>query len=249
MTNENQLELPATTAQALPELAPEEVRGFMLAAIEKGGIEAVERVAALYERAQERAAARAYHDALARFASKMKPIKKNAVAQIVTKGGSSYSYSYAPLDDIVRAIAEPLRDAGLTYTWDSEVTQGQITITCIVRHSDGHSATAKFTCPTESSAGMSAQQKVAAALTFGRRQSLIQALGLTSTDQDDDGADPEAGETVTTNQVLDLEVMLKDSGADKVRFLKYMGVSRIEDIPASRYAEAVSALEEKARRK
>lgn len=245
MSDEQAQELAQST---LPALAPDETRELLRAAIEKGGVEAIERIAALYERAQEKAAARAYHEALSRFAAEMKPIEKTRKAVIVTRSGSNYSYSYAPLEHIARTIAGPLKAVGLAYTWDSDVADERITVICTVRHIEGHSESAKFTCPTESSGSMNAQQKVAAALTFGRRQSLVQALGLTSCDQDDDGANPTTGERISINQALDLETLLKDSGADKERFLKWLKVDAIENIPVARLPEAIQALETKQRK-
>lgn len=233
-------------ASALPALTSEETRDLLKTAIQGGGVEAIERVVALYDRTQERAAARAYHDAMAQFAGGVEPVPKKQSAKIVTKKGSNFSYKYAGLEDIAIAIKEPLQAAGLAYTWDSDVADGRITVTCTVRHIDGHAATAKFICPIDTSAAMSEQQKVAAALTFGRRQSLIQALGLTACDPDDDGADPEDLEPITESQALDLETLVVDSGADKARFLTFMGVTAIEDIPAAQYARAEQSLRAKA---
>lgn len=233
-------------SESLPMLAPSETRDLLKAAIEQGGVDAIERVAALYERSEVRAAARSYHEAMTRFSAAMEPIKKTASAKIVTKSGSGYTYSYAPLDAIARAISEPLKDAGLSYTWDSEFKEGMISVICTVRHIDGHTQTATFTCPTETSAGMSAQQKVASALTFGRRQSLVQALGLSSCDADNDGANPPGGgERISDKEAADLECLMDEVGVDRAKFLTWLGVNSIQEIQKSDYKRAVRALEAK----
>lgn len=233
-------------SESLPVLAPSETRDLLKAAIEKGGVDAIERVAALYERSEARAAARSYHGAMTRFSAAMRPIEKTAQANIVSKTGAKFGYTYAPLDTIARAISEPLKDAGLSYTWDSEFKEGMISVICTVRHIDGHTQTATFTCPTESPAGMSAQQKVAAALTFGRRQSLVQALGLSSCDADSDGANPPSGgEVISDKEAADLDCLIGEVDADCVKFLTWLKVDSIQEIQKSDYLRAVRALEQK----
>lgn len=244
MTNEIE---PAHSA--LPVLSSEETKDLVKAAIEKGGVEAIERVVALYERTQERQAAREYHDALARFQSNMKPLVRTKVVNFATRSGQNTHYAYTPLEEIAGKISKPLMDEGLSYTWDSSVEQDRITVVCKGHHIGGHTETAQFTCPIESNAGMSAQQKVAAALTFGRRQSLVQLFGLTTCDQDTDCAEPDDGEMITTNQALDLEVLIKDTKSDKAKFLNFLRIDKLENLPASRFEEAVRALEQKARGK
>jgi hypothetical protein len=104
--------------------------------------------------------------------------------------------------------------------------------------------TASFTCPVDSGAVMSKQQQHAAALTYAKRQSLVQALGLTTTDPDTDGAGDSA-EAITEDQQTELADLLQQSKADMRKFLSWLGVEKLSEIPARDYTRAKEALARK----
>ena len=106
--------------------------------------------------------------------------------------------------------------------------------------------TASFASPIDTAASMSGPQKVASALTYARRQSLVQVLGLTTTEPDTDAA---STDTITAEQVERLELMISESGADRQRFTRYLEVSELAEIRAVDFAAAVAALEAKRRQK
>lgn len=230
-------ELPAVNT------APEAVFDLLRMAIEKGvPVEALERLQALHERVSDRAAAAEFARAVAAFQSACPPVRKTSTASILTKDGSKYSYTYAELDHIARVIGPHLQAAGLSYSWDSSMDGKLLRCTCTLRHLNGHTVTASFACPVESASAMSEQQKHAAALTYARRQSLIQVLGLTTCDPDTDAADPTP---ITDQQALDLEVLCDEAGVHKLRFLRWAGVERFEDILAVNYEAAINAVKAK----
>src|SRR5690606_23489165 len=216
-------------------------------AIESGApVEALERLVALKERVDREAARRAYFDALAAAQEEMPEIPRKRTARILTKSGAEYSYRYAALEDIARVVKPILNRHGLSYSWD--VVQGEqvLIVTCILRHVGGHEERASFPVPIDSGARMSAAQANGAALTYGRRQSLIAVLGLTTADDDVDGADVGApSDRITRQQAADLDALIDEVGADRQKFLAWAGVERIEDLPADRYATAVRMLERK----
>jgi ERF superfamily len=217
-----------------------------LAVESKVPVDTIERLVALKERMDARSAASEFNNALASFQAECPSIKKTSTAKITTRSGGDYGYKYAELDQIARVIRPIIQRHGMSYSWDSEMLGDKIVCTCTVRHLAGHSQSAKFVCPTDSSSAMSGQQKHAAALTYARRQSLIQVLGLTTTDDDTDAA---TQQKITDEQAFNLEDMIADSGADRTKFLAYMGVARIGDILASDFKKAHTALLAKARKK
>ena len=97
----------------------------------------------------------------------------------------------------------------------------------------------------EEGAGTSAAQDYAKILTFGERKSLVQALGIFTADDDTDAA-PE-GE-ITDAQYATLEDLLGASDVDRVKFLAYLKVDKLSDLPASRYDQAVRDLKARAAR-
>ena len=221
------------------------------AAEDKVPVEALEKLVALQERILDRKASAAYNDAMAQFQNEVPPIAKNTRANITTKSGASYGYNYAELDAIVTVVRPIAHKHGLSFSWDSEITEnGSMRTTCTCRHTMGHKESATFTCPVEQAGRMSEPQKNAAALTFGRRQSLVEILGLTTCDPDTDAARGVVGsdETITKSQAADLEAMIEETGADYGKFKKHFKIETLEDLPASKHAMAVHMLESKKRR-
>ena len=242
---------------ALVEVGSAEVAGvqsLVQLAVEKGvAVDVLERLVSLQERVTEQAAQSALFEAISAFQDACPRINKARTAKVATKGGSNYSYTYASLDDIEKVIRPVLRRHKLSYTWDSTTDNANLTVTCTLRHVLGSSVSASFTCPTTSLSAMSDQQKVGAALTYGRRQSLVSVAGLTQTDDDTDAADPVADLTpISDEQLANLQLVwdeVKNNVGPKVlnqaAFFRFYGCATLLDLPAARYTEALAALASK----
>jgi hypothetical protein len=224
-----------------------DVGAIMAQAIEKGlGVDALERLVALQERAEARAASAQFGAAMAAFQAECPPIPKSSVAEIRKDGILKASYRYAELDAIARVVNPILARVGLSYTWSSTIdASGLMTCTCRVRHAAGHAEESSFACPIDGTALMSPAQKGAAALTFAKRQALVQVLGLTTTEEDTDAAEEqEAAQTITDEQAANLDALLSESpvAGERDRFLKWAKVARVSDLPASMLAESTKVL-------
>lgn len=231
--------VPAELVAATEHTNP--VFGLLQMAIEKNiPVEALEKLQALYEKALDRQAASEFAAAVAEFQRTCPPIHKNALTDYTTKSGMRVKYAYAELPEITKTIAPHLQKNGLAYTWDSRVEGSMVTVVCILRHTNGHKERAQFTCPAESNAGMSEQQKYAAALSFGRRQTLIQVLGLTTSELEKEAADPTP---ISEEQATELEQFCDDAPAvSKKRFLKWVGAETFAGIPAAKYEAALQEI-------
>ena len=235
-----------STPLARTDQGPDQIAQLLQAAIDKNiSVEAMEKLVELHERVSARQAASEFAAAMAEFQAECPSIPKTSTATIPTNSGGSYSYKYAELDAIATVIQPIMHANGLSYSWDSDVVDGKLVCVCTVRHANGHSQPATFTCPIDDrSKGMSEPQKYAAALTYARRQALIQALGLTTTDPDPDGGGPPAAK-ILKPQVNVIADLIRDSGADLKRFLAYTGVEHIDEIDVDQYESAVSMLRRK----
>lgn len=225
-----------------------EVIALLRLAVERGvPVEALEKLVALQERYQDRQAKMEFAGALAEFQRECPPIPKESTAKIVSKKtGTTFSYTYAELDTIADAVRPYLHARGLSYSWDSEVGESLLHCTCTLRHRNGHSITAKFTAPIGATERMSAAQEHAAALSYARRQSLVQVLGLTTTEPDPDG-DVEHQGTIDSGQAATLQALIDEVGADKSKFLAWLRVDSIAAIRVAQYQQAIKALEAKRR--
>jgi hypothetical protein len=216
---------------------------LLYAAVERGTpVDQLKELVALHEHMELRQARKAYFVSLAAFQRSAPQVKQSETAKIATRGGGSYSYTFAPLDEIARTIAPHLIAQGLSYRWDTAVEANRITVTCTVSHELGHSESSSMTLPIDSASAMSEQQKVGSAMTFGQRRSLTAALGLVTTDSE---APPQEDTTpVSVEQADQIDDMIDHTGADRVKFLKWIGFERVHLIPATRFDEVMRTLRE-----
>ena len=207
--------------------------------------EGLEKLVALHERIADRQAAQEFTAALAGFQAACPPIAKTSTAVITQRSGARYSYQYAELDQIANVVRPLLHSRGLVFTWDSSTTDSNVECTCTLRHALGHAITAAFSCPVDTAAKMSGAQKAASALTYAKRQALVQVLGITTAEPDNDASNDES---CTKEQKAKIEALIQESGADRERFVTYMGCAII-DIPQRDFHVAVTALEAKLAKK
>lgn len=212
---------------------------------QKTPVEQLEKLVDLQERVETRQARQAYFDALAAFQAECPQIKKSKTAKIAPKGGNGYSFTYAPLEEIDETIAPYLHKHDLSRKWntDAAAKPGAVVVTCKISHVLGHFEESSVTLPVETSAGMSDQQKVSAAVHFGQRLSLTLALGLVTSDSPAPARDLDP-EPIIDEQVKMLSDLVVETGADLSKFLGFMEVEALREIPATRFAEAVGTLKE-----
>ncbi len=164
------------------------IDGLMAQAIAAGSpIETLERLMAMRDKWMKDKAREAFVSAMGSFQAACPVIKKTR--QVMNKDGRSVRYTFAPIDSIVIQIKKPLKDAGLSYRWEVKNEGGKMPVTCIVTHVLGHFESSTFDVPVDDSGFMTAPQKVASALTFAKRYSMINVLGIATSDEDTDATD------------------------------------------------------------
>lgn len=221
-----------------------DVGALLKLALDKGvGVETLERLVALHERVTDRQAVVEFNSAFAAFQESCPRIDKNSTAEVATRSGGRFSYRYAELDHVADVIGPHLRACGLSYNWDSKLDGKLLEVTCHLRHVAGHGTRASFSLPFDaSSPSMNSQQAHAAALTYGRRQSLIAVLGLTTCDPDTDAA---STETITDEQIREIEELLAESRGNREKFFALLKVGTTHEIKASDYAMAIKTLRDR----
>jgi hypothetical protein len=223
------------------------------AAIHGVSVENLERMLAMAKDMRAEQAKAAYVLAMAEFQANCPAIPRktvNSFFKTVDRNGVSKPRMYASLEDIGATIRPHLGPCGLSYKWSGmKVEGGVMSLDCIISHSKGHSERSTVSLPTESKAGASEAQKAGALMTYAQRYSLIQALGLTTCDEDDDAA-MDAGpsaETITESQAADLDTAIENVRSDRAAFCKYYGISRVGELPASKLQHALTMIERKRR--
>jgi hypothetical protein len=210
-------------------------------------IETIKELVGLYREERAHQAKQAFASAFSAFKALCPSIKRNRTADFATKAGALVKYTFADLAQIATSVQAMLHQHGFAYSWTRATENGRMTVTCRLIHSGGHSETSEFSVPIEGTQLMSEPQKYKAALTFAERVSLSMVLGLSDTDEDTDASDPEALNPISPEQVLELEGLISETKANRQKFLAYMEVTRLEDLTAGRFADAVKALQNKRR--
>ena len=207
-------------------------------AIEKGtNVDQLERLMALQKDWNAQCAREAFFTALSQFQSACPPVLKS-------KQGYDNRYQYAPLDKITSTIQNTLRDCGLTYRWEQKETSEVIEVICIITHVSGHSERTSMSGLADASGSKNAIQAKGSAVQYLRRYTLECALGIATSATDNDGGKP--AELIDEKQLADLTALVEEIGnAGKQAMLKWAKIEKIADLPASKYKQAVAALEKR----
>lgn len=206
----------------------------------------LEKLMELEERWRENAARDAYVKAMAKFRSEAIEITKTKrVGYDHKEGGGRTEYSYAPLSEVLDAVVPFLSKHKLAHQWTTRQDEHGVTVTCVIRHVDGHSEETSLFAAPDPSGRKNAIQAVGSTVTYLQRYTLLALAGLAAGDQDDDarGADPEP--PISTEQLETLDRLIEDAGADRYAFLSWVGVPSMEEVPASKFSECVAALKAK----
>lgn len=205
-------------------------------AITKGvDVDQLEKLMQLKQTYDADNARKAYFNALSKFQSIVPALKR-------TKQG--HNYKYTPLPDIAEQIRKPLLDSGLSYRFEMDHREDSIQVSCVVTHIDGHSERTEMSAYPDESGSKNKVQAVGSTVSYLQRYTLIGALGITTADEDID-ARLSSGNTINNDEIANLEALLTETNSNKDQFLKFMKVKSLEEIPSSRYTQAVSAIERK----
>lgn len=206
-------------------------------------IDKLERLLAMQERIVARQAQAAYNAALAKMQPELPMITERG--GIRDRSGDVQS-TYALWEDIVGVITPILSRHGFALSFRTAGTDGGVVVTGVLSHAAGHSEQTSLPLPIDTSGSKNQVQAIGSSTSYGKRYTAAALLNLRTGEVDDDGR---AGgdEYITENQVLDLETLITDVGANKVNFLKFCKVASLDQIKTSQFKRAVQALEEKRR--
>ena len=169
-------------------LARVDPQALIAQAIEKGaGIDTMERLVALAKDVREVQAREAWYAAMAEFQRTCPTIKKTARAKIQTRGGGSFEYSFAPLDEIMGTIQPIMGPLGLSVSWRSKFEKDAVIVSCRISHTFGHhEESGDVPMPVvQGDGGANPQQRVGIATTYAKRYSLLGIIGMAPEDDDD----------------------------------------------------------------
>lgn len=203
----------------------------------------MERLMAMYERVEAKRAEAEFAEALADMQPHLPAIAERGKAKV----NGDVRYTFALWEDINAAIKPILQQYGFALSFRTDFTDG-IAVTGVLTHRSGHSERTTIKLPTDASGSKNAVQAVASSVSYGKRYTAGALLNLTSHGEDDD-AFTAAVEYCTDEQLATLNEWIKATGSDKAKFLKFLKVDSLDNLPAKQYDKALSALRAKEKAK
>lgn len=215
-------------------------------AVEKGAdVEQLTKLMDLQERYEATQARKAFVAAKAAFKAEAPKLTRNKHVGFDSKsGGARTDYKHTTLDHAADLLSPVLSKHGLTYSWETEQAEGGlIKVTCVLTHVQGHSERVTLQAGPDQSGNKNNIQAVGSTVTYLERYTLLSVLGMATGDMDTDGLGPV--EFIDAEQKQRLIDLMREVDADVPKFLKYLGVASIDELPANAFDNAVAALEKK----
>lgn len=226
----------------------------LLAVIERAArdpntdVDKMERLFALQERVIERQSKAAFTEAKISMRPHLPAIDQRGRIIIRDKNNPDkiiQETAFSRFEDIHAAVEPVLIEHGFDLKFkNGTAPDGKVRVTTVLAHVGGHEEDTYFDLPHDSSGSKNAVQAIGSSTSYAKRYGTIAILNLRVAGEDDDGKKGGAN-TVTDDQEANLIALIEDVKADKAKFLKFLGVSRIEDIPSADYSKAIALLEKK----
>lgn len=205
-------------------------------------LDKMERLMAMKERADAKAAEAEFNAALSEVQDKLPAISERGKATVDNK----VRYTYALWEDINTAIKPILKAHGFALSFRTDFTDG-IAITGVLSHRAGHSERTTIKLPSDASGSKNAVQAVASSVSYGKRYTAGALLNLTSHGEDDD-AYTAAVEKISQEQEVKLREWLASTGSNEAKFLAYLKVDALSSLPAKRFDDALNVLKAKVKK-
>lgn len=249
------MEAPST-AQAV---APRDQTGVVLGSGAMGAMlerimldptlpmERVNQAFDFYMRVRSYEAKLAYDDALAAAQAEFPAIAKNRRVHFEAKsGGTTTDYRHEDLAEIVEKCGPILAKHGISHKWRTENPINEpIRVTCILTHRAGYSEETSLIGPRDESGNKNSLQGIASTVTYLERYTFKSAIGIASRHDDDGkaGGDAPPPANISEEQLGKLQLEIVDTNADLKKFCKTFKIESIDQLPASRFDEAMTALD------
>ena len=214
------------------------------AAIDKGlDLEKLEKLLSLQERYDANEARKAYTKSMA-------IVHKNISFVAKTLTNTHTRSKYASLDNIIIQTKEVYTAEGFSISFYEETIERPeyIRICAKVTHKLGHFESYHYDIPLDGkglkgNANMTAIHAKASSTSYAQRYLMCMIWNIpTGTDNDGNGA---VKEKIDENKIKIIRSLLAEVKADEQKFLKYLEVKKLEDLPKSGFLKAKIALETK----
>ena len=208
--------------------------------ITKDNVEALTKLADLYERMQQKDAEKQFAAAFVALQSDLPVIEAQTV--IPNRG------KYEKFEDVMHVVGPLLTKHGFSVSFSMDFKENRILETCHLQHVAGVVKSNSFA--VRSGKADSDTQADCKAATTAKRNALLNCLNIVIRQdalQNEEGDATLDGAPVTFEQAETLRELVKETKSDEPAFLKWAGASKFEEIAASKYDRVFSALQKKLR--
>ena len=158
-------------------------------------------------------------------------------------------FQYRNVEDITMACKPLLEKHGLLLNISDDLydVDGRLFVKATATISDGETALSSTGYAELDSArkGMSMEQISGSASSYARKYALAGLLCLDASEDSDSHQARHSVQVITATQAKKLEALLAQTGSDKGKFLNWLGVDKVEDIPKIDFIKAKTVLENK----
>lgn len=185
-----------------------------------------------------------FNQSMTRLMAKLPIVDKTGRIEFTDKNGEVRSTPFAKYEDIDAAIRPVMIEEGFSLSFDTTPRDGGgVIITGTLSHSAGHKKTASMPVALDTTGSKNNIQSMGSSLSYGKRYVVGLLLNIITRGEDTDGIDRDT--PITTEQAVEIDLLVKEVAADKPAFLRYMAVNDIRDIKAIHYNKAKTALNQK----
>lgn len=206
----------------------------------------MEKLIALRDADRGAAAKQTFFESFAAMQPELLTIPKNKRVKYKNSKGDITEYNFADLAQIDKCLKPFLKTYGFGYTHSSLRTDGgQTKIITTLFHSKGHSITTEREAAADTSGGKNNIQGVGSTSSYLKRYNILDLLGISTEDEDNDGQSDTA--FITREQFVWVDEALDATGSDKQAFVQKFKFASVQDIPAGKFKEVETALLSKAK--
>lgn len=199
-------------------------------------VETLTQLMNLQERWEASQARKAFDSAIAQAKAEIPPIIRNATGH--------NNKRYADFSAIASVVDPILSKYGLSYRFKTSQTD-KINVTCILSHKEGHAEETTLSGGADTSGSKNAIQAIGSALTYLSRYSLMAALGLAATNDDDgarSGDTADDAKTITDVQAGIIRELVEKAELTNDQFCAHWKIEAVTEIHAAKFNDVVGSL-------
>ncbi|KIE47500.1 ERF superfamily protein [Clostridium argentinense CDC 2741] len=161
-----------------------------------------------------------------------------------------FNSKYAPLDEVINTVKEPLSKHGLSYIQMPNSEDGAlVAITTMLLHESGEWIESE---PLKLKSDKPTAQGSGSSITYARRYQLSAMLGIASEDEDDGStttahtiSEAKEPERITKEQAEEIRSLSKEKKISEEYICKFRKVNRFEDLQENDWKAAMEWLRKK----